>query len=382
MEEKRIIVDLLPVLPGGGNGGAKPFAFELVRGLGRVSPRCQFFLLASDRNWEELASLEYSNVHRINPNGTVRRGFIGRLFGRKKPIPQYPLAADLMFCPFTGISPYFADLPVVSVVHDLQFRCYPQFFDSDELAEREANFLKVCERSVRIICVSEFVRASLHKNAEIPRSRTDAIHSRLSSRLVPPSTDGVGAVLSRLGLREDQFVLYPANFWSHKNHRMLLTALGMYLAERSNSELRLVCTGNPDCNMEKIKEAADMMELGRFVIFPGFCTESELAALYQSCLGVIIPSLYEGFGLPVLEAFAFGKPVLCSNTTSMAEIAGETAIYFDPRIPEEIKDAIGRLVNDELESGEAAEKRRILAREYGDSLEMARQYTRVFDDVI
>ena len=88
LEEKKIIVDLLPVLPGGANGGAKPFAFELVRALGIVSPRCRFYLMGSDRNWNELAALESSNIHRINPDGTIRRGILERLFHRGKSVSQ------------------------------------------------------------------------------------------------------------------------------------------------------------------------------------------------------------------------------------------------------------------------------------------------------
>ena len=382
LEEKKIIVDLLPVLPGGENGGAKPFAFELVRALGIVSPRCRFYLLGSDRNWDELAALESSNVHRIDSNGAIRRGILERLFGRRRTVPHQPLAADLMFCPFTGVPPCFSDLPIVSVVHDLQFRYYPQFFEAEDLGERESNLLSVCSRSRRIICVSEFVRESLLQCFDFPPTRTVAIHSRLSSRLAAPATAEIGSVLKRLDVREKGFLLYPANFWLHKNHRMLLTALGMHLAERSSSDLKLVFTGNQDGRMEEIREAAERMGLRRTVVFPGYCTNQELACLYQACLGVIIPSLFEGFGLPVLEAFAFGKPVLCSNRTSLPEVAGEMAAYFDPRIPEEIKEAIGRLEKGEFESGRAAGKRREVAREFGDSLEMGRQYARVFDEVI
>ncbi len=382
LEEKKIIVDLLPVLPGGANGGAKPFAFELVRALGIVSPRCRFYLMGSDRNWNELAALESSNIHRINPDGTIRRGILERLFHRGKSVSHQPLGADLMFCPFTGISPYFPDLPVVSVVHDLQFRYYPQFFEAEDLAERESNLINVCSRSRRIICVSEFVRESLHESTDLPRKGTAAIHSRLSSRLIVPSKREMGSVLEGMDVRENRFLLYPSNFWLHKNHRMLLTALGMYLAEQPSSDLKLVCTGNRDGMMEEIKEASEKMGLGGIVILPGFCTDLELACLFQASLGVIFPSLYEGFGLPILEAYAFGKPVLCSNRTSLPEIAGGLAAYFDPRVPEEIKEAIGTLENGDFENDGVAEKRREVARKFGDSLEMGRQYTRIFNDQI
>jgi glycosyltransferase involved in cell wall biosynthesis len=88
------------------------------------------------------------------------------------------------------------------------------------------------------------------------------------------------------------------------------------------------------------------MGLESHVRFPGFVEDPELAALYQSCLGLIFPSLYEGFGLPVLEAMALGAPVLCSNIASLPQIAGDAAVYFDPRDPSEIAAAIERLATE------------------------------------
>jgi glycosyltransferase involved in cell wall biosynthesis len=95
--------------------------------------------------------------------------------------------------------------------------------------------------------------------------------------------------------------------------------------------------------MDALRGAADGMKLGDRVLFPGYLSEAELAALLSGCRALIFPSLYEGFGMPVIEAMAAGKPVLCSTVASLPEVAGDAALFFDPRMPAEIAGAIERI---------------------------------------
>jgi len=192
----------------------------------------------------------------------------------------------------------------------------------------------------------------------------------------------MAAVLDRYGLRTDRFLFYPANFWPHKNHPMLFTAFGLYRARHPHSELKLVCTGTPGEHLEHLRTASERMGLSEWVVFPGYVSDDEFAALLQSCHAVIFPSLYEGFGMPILEAMAFGKPVLCSNATSLPEVAGEAALFFDPRKPMEIVNAIERI---ESEAGLVAYlvqqgQQRLAA--FGGPVEMAQQYLQVFREVL
>jgi glycosyltransferase involved in cell wall biosynthesis len=82
------------------------------------------------------------------------------------------------------------------------------------------------------------------------------------------------------------------------------------------------------------------------VVLPGYLSESDFSALMRGCLALVYPSLYEGFGMPVIEAQAIGKPVLCGNLTSLPEVAGEAALIFDPRLPESIVAAMQRIESD------------------------------------
>src|SRR4029077_7740460 len=145
---------------------------------------------------------------------------------------------------------------------------------------------------------------------------------------------------------------------------------------------QLVCTGALNARLESLRIATARMGLEKRVHFPGFMPDSELAALFQSCRAVLFPSLYEGFGMPVLEAMAFGKVVLCSNVTSLPEIAGDAALFFDPRKPTEIVNAICRLESDSVLAARLIERGCQRVQDFSDSTKMAQQYLQVFREAV
>lgn len=411
----RIVVDLTPLLPGGENGGAKLMAMGLVRQLSQLLPHCEFVLFTSGKSHDELAILDSPNVSRLcvspqeRAHDTVSPAlrqisialheklalflpasvFTGlksayrsvrhrqRQKGRLK-----EMGADLLFCPFTA--PFFYDpsVPTVSVIYDLQYLDYPQFFSVDERHSRDRSFKEACRLADRLVCISEYVRGTVLANSDIGSDRVAAIHPRLFNRLQRQEPQNTIEALKRRSLLEQNFLLYPANSWPHKNHRMLFTAFGMYRARHPESELKLVCTGAPDKRTEDLREAAQRMGLEEWIVLAGYLSDEEFAALSQSCLAVIFPSLYEGFGMPLLEAMAFGKPVLCSNVTSLPEVAGDATLYFDPRRPQEIVSAIERIATDpELVAHLMECGYRRLAT-FGGSEQMAQQYLHVFRELM
>jgi hypothetical protein len=251
----------------------------------------------------------------------------------------------LLFCPFTAVTYSEPGLGVISFVHDLQHRVFPQFFDPAEIEGRERTFFAVAIRADWIVCNSEFTKETLLAHFEtIKPERVSvipiAVHSRLSE--VKP----IDSKLEVLEKMRRPFLYYPANFWPHKNHRMLLTAFNTLLHQRPDLNLDIVFTGAPSQEQEHLKSAVEGMNLADRVHFGGFLPDEAIAGLFMQCEAVIYPSLYEGFGIPILEAFTFGKPVLCSDVTSLPEVAGKGALYFNPRKPDEILQAISTLLDD------------------------------------
>jgi glycosyltransferase involved in cell wall biosynthesis len=118
--------------------------------------------------------------------------------------------------------------------------------------------------------------------------------------------------------------------------------------------------------------------LGQRVVFPGYLPDEDLAAVLAAARGLVFPSLYEGFGIPIIEAMAAGIPVACSNVTSLPEVAADAAIFFDPRIPTQIADAIIILAEDDPTRIRLINAGRRRAVEFADSDRMAREYWDLF----
>jgi glycosyltransferase involved in cell wall biosynthesis len=350
----------------------------LLRHLSQAAPEVEFVLLTSEKNHEELAVLEAANVQRCCM--TQRRSQAHALLTAGG-LP-WDMQADLLFFPFTA--PFFADpaMPAVSVVYDLQYLYYPQFFSPEASQERDTHFRHAAQQAKHLICISDYVRQTVLDHTEVQPEDITTIHIGLPRKATQLAPEPLIAVLERLGLRAGRFLLYPANFWPHKNHRMLLTAFKMYRARNQDSDLGLVCTGTPNADMECLRDAVARMELEGAVSFPGYVSDEVFTALLQACRALIFPSLYEGFGIPVLEAMALGKPVLCSRVTSLPEVAGDAAVYFDPRKPAEIVRAIEHIESDAELAARLMHQGYERLATFGDASEMAQRYLQVFREVV
>lgn len=403
-----ILVDMTPVLPGGENGGAKVFVIELLRRLAELAPNTKFILLTRESSHEELAALDRPNVSRLLVLGENRaspaRSLLERLTSRAATyVPgraamylrrisfrvkrllkgvessnmMRKLSADLLFCPFTA--PTYAEsvTPTVSVIYDLQYKAYPQFFTPEDVIQRQHNFASACEHATMLTAISEYSRREAIAEGRLDPDKIRTIHLQISDnrrRDAAPATE----VLPRLGLQAKQYLMYPANFWKHKNHEMLLTAFAMARRNGLGDDIKLVCTGAPNARHGELKRAAIDFGLGSHVIFPGYLPSAELLTLLMNSAGMVFPSLYEGFGLPVIEAMAIGVPVACSNVTSLPEVAHDAAILFDPRKPQEIAAAIISLVNNRELVARLVDAGRLRAAQFSDSMIMAEQYWAVF----
>jgi glycosyltransferase involved in cell wall biosynthesis/SAM-dependent methyltransferase len=411
-ELRTVAVDLTPVLPGGGNGGAKVMTLELIRHLARIAKDTEFILLTAEQSHDELGTLDAPNVHRlcVNRPGAALAAFdnlalrarsvlarilppglLAKVAGvYRQASESLPggnslvrrLGADLLFCPFTA--PFFFDpaVPTVCVVYDLQHAYYPQFFAGGEIQERDRNLARAVRVASLLVCISGYVRNTLLEKTEVVPDRAEVIHIQLPHRLARPSVSECEQVLKSLDLASEGFLLYPANFWPHKNHEMLLTAFGIYLAGHPGSNLKLVLTGSAGARQDFLKDAVHRMGLSHAVLFLGYLPDTEFSSLFHSCMAVIFPSLFEGFGMPLLEGMAAGRPLLCSNNTSLPEVAGDAALFFDPRIPAEIARAITRIASDPGLRRDLAEKGAQRLAAFGGAEEMAASYLKLFRKVV
>jgi glycosyltransferase involved in cell wall biosynthesis len=255
------------------------------------------------------------------------------------------MGVDLLFCPFTAPTYFEPGIPTVCTIYDLQYKTYPEFFAAEDVAHREHTFIEACRRASALTAISDYSRDSAITHGNLAPERIRTIHLRMAKRIAPGVENGK-VILDRLGLVPKRYLVYPANFWKHKNHEMLLTAFGIACHEGLPADIKLICTGAPGTRQAWLMNAARTMNLGNRILFSGYLPSIELAALMTNCTGVVFPSLYEGFGLPIVEAQAVGRPVITSNLWSMPEIAGEGACIVDPYDVQSIKSGLMRVIND------------------------------------
>ncbi|EGV19336.1 glycosyltransferase family 4 protein [Thiocapsa marina] len=407
-----IAVDLTPVLPGGENGGAKVFVIELLHRLAAMVPDTHFLLLTQSASHEELGAMDRANVSRHLVSAPAVAGAMrtGLQNIARRALPHLPmqlrglasqvgyrihtalkrsggtsflrrLEVDLLFCPFTAPAFFEPGVATVCVVYDLQHNTYPWFFAADDIANRHWSFQEACRRADTLVAISEYTRTTAIQVGRLDPERIQTIHLRLAQRLAGRPAE-TGETFAQLGLADQRYLLYPANFWKHKNHEMLLTAFGIACRKGLAPDIRLVCTGAPGERQRELASAAKAMGLAGRVLFPGFLSSRDLSEILSRARGVIFPSLYEGFGLPIIEAMTAGVPLACSNTTALPEIAGDAALLFDPRVPAQISDAMLRLALDERIRFQliGAGLQRALA--FGDADRMAEEYWQLFRSAI
>lgn len=236
--------------------------------------------------------------------------------------------------------------PCIFQVQDLQHVHFPEFFSPQGRARREVLYRASCSQARLVSVPTRWGKEDLARQYGVPRDKIVVIPwAAALDAYAAPSPAELAAVRRKFELPE-RFLFYPAQTWPHKNHESLLEALAI-VRERDGQNIPLICSGTLNSHYPKIRRRARELGLTSQVRFLGFVTPVELHALYTIGWSFVFPSKFEGFGMPVLEAFRAGVPVVCSSVTSLLELAGDAALFFDPDRPEDIANAISRLWQDE-----------------------------------
>ncbi|MEO0453993.1 MAG: glycosyltransferase family 1 protein [Verrucomicrobiota bacterium] len=230
----------------------------------------------------------------------------------------------------------------VVMVHDISFVSFPQGFHKHEQLFY-ANVVKQCARNADHVCtVSEFSRQDISEKWKIPLDRITVTYDGLDDCFVPLE-EGQESRVENLNC---PYILYVGNLHPRKNLVRLLEAF-VQLKEQEKIEHRLVIVGQKAWLAGDVFQAVREHKLEDEVEFTGYVSQSELIAKYQNATMMVYPSLFEGFGLPVLEAMGCGCPVVTSNTTSIPEVAGNACVLIDPVSVNEIAAGILSIIRDE-----------------------------------
>jgi glycosyltransferase involved in cell wall biosynthesis len=331
-----VALSLLTLFPGL-SGGTETYARELARELASDATREQVTLLVSDRVAAALGDPRL-RMHRVRSyrtgDGTVTRllamGFAGIAPGVVA--RDVPPGIDVVHYPVTVPIPRVEGAASVVSLNDVQHHELPQFFSRAERRFRRAAYDGAARRADRVLTLSEHARTQIVERLGIAPNRVTAIPCAVDHERFRPEPDEHDGALHL----PERFILYPANLWPHKNHERLVRAFRLAGVE----DLHLVITGQT---------------YGRDVPGPpdprvhhlGHLPFAHLPALYRAATAMVFPSLFEGFGMPLVEAMASGCPVAATGEGAIAETCGDAALLFDPRDEEAIADAIRRLATDE-----------------------------------
>lgn len=278
---------------------------------------------------------------------------------------------DLLFCPASVIYPRgLKNTKIVTTVLDLQHEYVPENFSSDYLKRRKADSEYFSVRSDHLIAISDFTKQTLVQKYGIDPSKVTVIY------FAPQKLEEVeaGAALPR------DYLFYPAALWPHKNHRILIEALND-LKEKFPS-LHLVFAGLTK-NKKVFSELKILIEsfgLSGKVIFMDYIFGSKLAWVFKNAKAMVFSSSFEGFGIPLVEAFHYGVPVVAADNTSISEVVGKAGILFETGHLGELTKSIERVLSDETLRKNLIARGRERAKDFSWDIS-ARQTLEVFNKV-
>jgi glycosyltransferase involved in cell wall biosynthesis len=310
-----IAISLLTLVPGV-VGGSETYARELLRALARVGTTSYRVLLppaAQD------AAVDLPTV--------VVQGYGGNRIASMARAAASPRYAQLFYG--TRVVHYPLTVPIprtrlarVVTLHDVQHLDLPHLFSRAERAYRAVAYDRAARTADRVLVISEFVRARAIERLGLDEDRVVVTPLGVDFRRFRPGR-----------ARRHPILLYPAKPWAHKNHARLFEAFAELRREHPSLQLVLTGGGNYDALPEGVEAR-------------GHVSADDVADLMRRASALVFPSLYEGFGLPPLEAMACGCPVACSDRAALPEVVGDAARLFDPEDVGSIVDAVREVLDD------------------------------------
>jgi alpha-1,3-rhamnosyl/mannosyltransferase len=248
-------------------------------------------------------------------------------------------------------------------VHDLSWLDYPEAHPVERVRFLDRHLPRTLERADRVLTDSAFIADEIASRFGVPRAKIRAIPLGVDAAYRPRSRDEIAPVLEKHGLRDSAYLLVVATLEPRKNLERLARA---YAALPSTLKARhpLAIVGARGWLNRDLERVLAPLEAGGTVRRLGYVAENELPSIYAGAHAFAFPSLYEGFGLPVLEAMASGVPVLTSNVSSLPEVAGDAALTVDPLDERALSENLARLLEDDTWRDAASARGILRAREY------------------
>lgn len=342
--------------------GIGKYTFELANRLGS-EPRISDIRYFNMGHWQSAEALRRSGLD--DGGNSAEEGLLRKSFGiirkalssNQSAIKVYsritphlyrhrlkPFSADYIFHSPNFMLPPFTGKKVATF-HDLSVFKYPEFHPEARVLLLKPEIIKSAEEADHIITDSEAVKREVVEY--FARSPQDVTAIPLASSLggERPDQAFLKTFLDRHGLSNEHFFLFVSTIEPRKNIDRILDAYES-LPEKTQQQYPLVLTGSSGWKSEGVLKRIDTLGQNGLVHYLGYSSDAELRCLYATARALIFPSIYEGFGLPIIEAQAMGLPVVTSKVSCMPEVAGDAALFVDPFDAESIAAALERVTED------------------------------------
>src|SRR4030095_13534845 len=340
---------------GARQGGNETYISNLIKSLAEIDGENLYTIYLADAGaaaqWRESFTTRYKN-------------FSLRLLPPPTPLVRVPVyltyelfrrPVDVLHVQYTA--PPFCRVPVVVTIHDLAFERMPETFTRRGSFQLKLTVRRTAKKAARIATVSEYSRQDLLDIYKLPPEKVVVTYNGVESSFTPqPSVPNEAeGVRRRFGVSRD-FLLAVGSLQPRKNLVRLIRAYARLRSEREDFRSQLVIVGRKLWLASAIFDEVKRQRWADDVILTGYVADEDLPALYRAARAFVYPSLFEGFGLPPLEAMACGTPVVTSDVSSLPEITGDAALLIDPNDERALANALIEVVNNARLRAELREK--------------------------
>ncbi len=332
-------VGIFVLMAGRQAGGPETYECSLIRALAKLDGDHEYHVFSLGPEAREAIGIEQRNLHYHVMWPRIR--WISLPISLPLSLRRHRV--DLYHATFAP--PPISPLPYVFTMHDVTPFTHPQFYVPAIQKRLAALIRRGIEHARLILCVSQNAMETTAEYFDVPTERMTVVYHGVDPRYRPIPADEGRERLRRYGL-DRPYVLFVGKLEARKNIQRLLEAYHLFYRQ-SGADLPLVLAGRRTLAPEVIDQTLDRLGIREHVIELGYAAEEDMPALYSGARLFLFATLWEGFGIPVLESMACGTPVITSRLSCLPEIAGDAALLVDPTDVNQIADAMRRLHDDE-----------------------------------
>jgi len=331
---------------GEGRTGTENYSFQLIRQMSLIDTENQYLIYIQSTQLSAVSSQPWPG------------NFEFKVIGLPRLWTQLGLAIRTFIDPIDVLFIPSHTLPLVRrprlrtviTVHDLGAEYLPGLHQLKQILYLKLMTHYQIKTASRVIAVSESTKKDLVKRVGIRAGKVEVVYEGIDRQLFREfPIDIVNSSLKRLGLKRGNYFLFVGTIQPRKNLERLIKAFAIFSSRKlkEDDDFKLVLGGGKGWKTDEIYSLAPKLGIEKKVVFLGRISDNDLAVLYSGALALTYPSLFEGFGLPIIEAMALGCPVITSNLSSMPEVAGGAALLVNPYEESEIAEGMGKIYNDD-----------------------------------